>query len=86
MGEEPRDTRSNGEVARRGDRPRRVLDSSVRRDLKWSLVVLRERRRPRLVSWSAVGGVTVRVGSCRALPAVAAGEAIFSESRPGQGL
>lgn len=49
-----REGSGNGDVARRGDRPRSVLDSSGLRDLEVAaLDVLRDLLRPLDTSWSA---------------------------------
>lgn len=55
-GEEVREVKLKGEIERRRDRPRSVLDSSGRKLLE--LGTLRSRVRPRNPSWSG-GGTTV---------------------------
>lgn len=59
-GEEVREVRLKGEMERRRDRPRSVLDSSGRKLLE--LGILRSRVRPRKPSWSE-GGLIVIVMS-----------------------
>jgi hypothetical protein len=60
---EPREGPAGGEVARRRERPRRVLDSSARTELLVTLVMLRSLLRPRATSWSVVGDGAMVTGS-----------------------
>jgi hypothetical protein len=55
------EARSKGDVARRGERPRKVLDSSARTDLTLARVMLRSLLRPRPASRSPWGRLSVGV-------------------------